>query len=42
MPRLVARLATNATVIASAMSSIIPGRRARISLHPPLRNGHPP
>ena len=41
-PRLVARLATNATVIASAISSIIPGWRARISATPPLRNGQPP
>jgi hypothetical protein len=38
----VARLATNATVMASPMSSIIPGWRARSSLTAPLMNGHPP
>ena len=34
--------ATKATVIASAMRSIIPGLRALSSLHPPVRNGLPP
>jgi hypothetical protein len=38
----VAALATNATVIAIAISSIIPGLRARSSLQPPTRNGRPP
>ncbi len=34
--------ATNATVIASAISSIIPGLRARSSETAPVRNGRPP
>ena len=42
MPRLVAALATNATVMASATRSIIPGCRTRTSATAPLRNGHPP
>ena len=36
------RLATNATVIAMATSSIMPGWRAVISRRAPLRNGQPP
>jgi len=37
-----ATLATNATVIASEISSIIPGRRCRSSSRPPARNTRPP
>ena len=37
-----ARLEPNATVIASEMSSIMPGVRSRSSCQPPLRNGDPP
>ena len=33
---------TNATVIASAISSIMPGWRLRASSMPPVRNGRPP
>ena len=33
---------TNATVIANAIRSIIPGLRERISLTAPVRNGRPP
>lgn len=32
----------NATVMPNAISSIMPGRRARISPSPPVRNGRPP
>ena len=42
MPRLAPREAKPATVMASAMSSIIPGWRLRISLTPPTRKGLPP
>ena len=42
MPRLAPQDATNATVIASAISSIIPGFRARSSPTAPVRNGRPP
>jgi hypothetical protein len=38
----VAALATNATVMAIAMRSIIPGRLVPASSKPPLRNGQPP
>jgi len=41
-PSVAPQLARNATVIASPISSIIPGRRARSSLTAPLRNGEPP
>ena len=41
-PSVVSPLATNATVIAIATSSIIPGRRLRISATAPVRNGQPP
>ncbi len=41
-PRLAPHDAMNATVIASAMSSIIPGVRARSSDTAPVRNGRPP
>ena len=34
--------ATNATVMASPMRSIIPGWRERISLIAPVRKGRPP
>ena len=40
--RLAPHDATNATVMARAMSSIIPGARERISSIAPLRNGRPP
>ena len=42
MPSVVTQEATNATVIAMAMSSIMPGWRSLISRAPPLRNGEPP
>ena len=42
IPRLEAIDAPYATVMATAMSSIIPGWRPRISASPPLRNGRPP
>jgi hypothetical protein len=41
-PREVAIDATKATVMAMAISSIIPGWRARSSWAPPARNGQPP
>ncbi len=41
-PRLAPHDATNATVIARPMSSIIPGLRARISDTAPVRKGRPP
>ena len=41
-PRLAPQDARNATVIARAISSIIPGLRARSSLTAPVRNGAPP
>ena len=41
-PRLAPHDDTNATVIASPISSIIPGVRERISLTAPVRNGRPP
>ncbi len=41
-PRLAPHDETNATVIASPISSIIPGVRERISLIAPVRNGRPP
>jgi hypothetical protein len=41
-PRLVASDATYATVIAIAISSIIPGARSRTSATAPARNGQPP
>ncbi len=41
-PRLAPHDETNATVMASPISSIIPGARERISLIPPVRNGRPP
>ncbi len=41
-PRVAPQLARNATVIASPISSIIPGRRARSSPSAPVRNGDPP
>ena len=41
-PRLAPQDARKATVIASPMSSIIPGLRERISLTAPVRNGRPP
>jgi 2,4-dienoyl-CoA reductase-like NADH-dependent reductase (Old Yellow Enzyme family) len=37
-----ARLKKNATLIASEISVIIPGRRSRSSRMPPARNTHPP
>ena len=42
MPRVAPHDERNATVIASAMSIIIPGRRVRSSAAAPVRNGHPP
>ncbi len=42
MPSVVTQDATNATVIAIEISSIIPGRRDFSSLQPPVRNGCPP
>ncbi len=41
-PRLAPQDARNATVMASPISSIIPGARERISLTAPVRNGRPP
>ena len=41
-PRLAPREAPNATVIAVPISSIMPGRRSRISDTAPVRNGRPP
>ena len=41
-PRVAAQEAKNATVIASAISSIIPGLRLLSSLQAPVRNGLPP
>ena len=41
-PRLAPQEARNATVMARAISSIIPGCRARISPTAPVRNGRPP
>ena len=41
-PSVEAALATNATVIASETSSIIPGARRRISDHAPERKTEPP
>jgi hypothetical protein len=41
-PSTLAALATKATVIASAISIIIPGRRVRSSDQAPVRNGRPP
>ena len=41
-PSDVAQLARNATVIAMAIRSIIPGWRLRTSPAAPARNGHPP
>ena len=41
-PRLAPHDDTNATVMASPISSIIPGARERISLTAPVRNGRPP
>ncbi len=41
-PRLAPHDATNATVMARPISSIIPGARERISLIAPVRNGRPP
>ena len=41
-PRLAPHDATNATVIARAISSIMPGFRALISETAPVRNGLPP
>ncbi len=41
-PSAVASEAVNATVIAIAMSSIIPGLRCFSSDQPPVRNGQPP
>ena len=41
-PTLAPSEAPHATVIASAMSSIMPGCRERTSATPPVRNGHPP
>jgi hypothetical protein len=41
-PRVTARLKAKATLIASAMSVIIPGRRARSSRTAPSRKGAPP
>ena len=42
IPRVVIQEATKATVMAIAISSIIPGWRERSSVIPPLRNGIPP
>ncbi len=42
MPRLAPHDARKATVIASAMRVIMPGRRLRSSSRAPVRNGHPP
>jgi hypothetical protein len=42
MPKLAPSEATYATVMASAISSIMPGWRALISATPPERNGQPP
>ena len=42
MPRVVTQEATKATVMAIAISSIIPGWRARNSVSPPFRKGMPP
>jgi hypothetical protein len=42
MPRLVIQDAANATVMAMAISSIIPGCRVFSSWTPPFRNGWPP
>ncbi|SIK10692.1 Uncharacterised protein [Mycobacteroides abscessus subsp. abscessus] len=42
MPKLVIQEATKATVMAIAISSIIPGCRDFSSLSPPLRKGMPP
>ena len=41
-PRLVTHEAMKATLMAMAISSIIPGLRVLSSLRPPLRNGRPP
>ena len=41
-PRVVTQEATNATVMAMAIRSIIPGWRDFSSFHPPLRKGVPP
>ena len=41
-PKVTARLNTNATLIASEISVIIPGRRSRISPTAPLINTQPP
>jgi hypothetical protein len=41
-PRVVAALATKATMIAIDIRSIIPGRHSRASSNPPFRNGQPP
>ena len=41
-PSAVAALALNATVMARAISSIMPGWRVRASSMPPRRNGQPP
>ena len=41
-PRLAPHDETNATVMASPISSIIPGARERISLTAPVRKGLPP
>ena len=41
-PSVTARLNTNATLIASEMSVIIPGNRSRISLTAPWMNTQPP
>jgi hypothetical protein len=41
-PSDVVMLAAKATVIAIAISSIIPGRRVRTSSTAPARNGRPP
>jgi hypothetical protein len=42
MPRLAPQDARNATVMASAISSIMPGERVRSSPIAPVRNGRPP
>ena len=42
MPSVVTHEATNATEIAMAISSIMPGWRDFSSVSPPLRNGIPP
>jgi hypothetical protein len=41
-PNTVATLAPKPTRMASEISTILPGRRARTSAGPPSRNGHPP